>query len=100
MSVQFGKLCSLILLEHFGDIVQKVGYDLFKWGSKPFNLIVNTTGLPISQVKQAIRILIQYGFVSFSLGTTPNKPNYTLLPEKVYLLLRYPRSLGYKLAWS
>nr|CAD7199031.1 unnamed protein product [Timema douglasi] len=41
-------------------------------------------------VKQAIRILIQYGFVSFSLGTTPNKPNYTLLPEKVYLLLRYP----------
>jgi hypothetical protein len=50
MSVQFGKLCSLILLEHFGEIVQKVGSDLFKCQGKPLHLIVRSTKLPLPKV--------------------------------------------------
>lgn len=50
MSVQFGKLCSLILLEHFGEIVQKVGSDLFKCQGKPLHLIARSTKLPLQKV--------------------------------------------------
>jgi DNA-directed RNA polymerase III subunit RPC3 len=48
--VQFGKLCSLILLEHFGEIVQTVGNDLYKCQSKPLRLIVASTKLPLQKV--------------------------------------------------
>lgn len=50
MSVQFGKLCSLILLEHFGEIVQKVGSDLFKCQGKPLHLIARSIKLPLRKV--------------------------------------------------
>jgi len=50
MSVQFGKLCSLILLEHFGEIVQKVGSDLFKCQGKPLHLIARSIKLPRQKV--------------------------------------------------
>lgn len=53
MSVQFGKVCSLILYEHFGEIVQKVGTDLFKWGPKPLGLIESSTKLPLDKVSWA-----------------------------------------------
>ncbi|PNF18354.1 DNA-directed RNA polymerase III subunit RPC3 [Cryptotermes secundus] len=93
MSLQFEKLCSLILLEHFGEIIQKVGNDLYKCQSKPLNLIVGSTKLPFQKVKQALRIMIQYGFVTFAEGQFPDKAEYTLLADKVILLLRYPRYL-------
>jgi hypothetical protein len=35
--------------------------------------------------------MIQYGFVTFSVGQLPGKAEYTLLVDKVILLLRYPR---------
>ncbi|KAJ9586990.1 hypothetical protein L9F63_019408 [Diploptera punctata] len=93
MSLQFEKLCSLILLEHFGEIVQKVGTDLYKFQSKPLQLIVASTKLPISKVKQALRVLIQYGFVTYAPGQVPNRAEFTLMPDKIILLLRYPRYL-------
>ncbi|GFG33248.1 hypothetical protein Cfor_04556 [Coptotermes formosanus] len=37
--------------------------------------------------------MIQYGFVIFDVGQLPNKAEYTLLAEKIILLLRYPRYL-------
>lgn len=50
MSTQCGKLVSLILYEHFGEIVEKVGYHLFKYGVSPLWPIVKYTELPVSQV--------------------------------------------------
>lgn len=50
MSSQFRKLCSLILLENFGETVEKVGIDLFKCGSKPLKLICNSTNLSANEV--------------------------------------------------
>jgi len=45
----------------------------------------------IPQVKQALRIMIQYGLVTFAVGQSPDKAEYTFLADKVILLLRYPR---------
>jgi DNA-directed RNA polymerase III subunit RPC3 len=61
MSVQFGKLCSLILLEHFGEIVEKVGSDLFKCQGKPLQSIARSTQLPLQKVTNpntALSILV------------------------------------------
>ncbi|XP_049835779.1 DNA-directed RNA polymerase III subunit RPC3-like isoform X1 [Schistocerca gregaria] len=93
MSAKYGKLCCLLLLEHFGEIVEKVACDLMKWGTKPLRLIVATTRLPPPKVKQALRILIQYGFVTFSSSQVASVAEYTVKPEKIILLLRYPRYL-------
>jgi len=35
--------------------------------------------------------MIQYGFVMFDVGQFPDKAEYTLLADKIILLLRYPR---------
>lgn len=50
MSSQLGKLCSLLLREYFGDTVEKVGTDLFRFGVKPAQLISKTTELDIDEV--------------------------------------------------
>lgn len=47
-----GKLCSALLLEHFGSIVQNVAMDLFKNGDKSLNSIRSTTKFPLSKVKK------------------------------------------------
>lgn len=50
MSTTCGKLCSTLLLEHFGSIVQSVGDDLFKHGTKTLGHIYCTTRLPLTKV--------------------------------------------------
>lgn len=45
-----GRVVSEILHRYFGEIVQKVGKDLFTFGSKPIAMIVKSTGLPRNQV--------------------------------------------------
>lgn len=50
MSSQCGKLVSLILYEHFGEVVEKIGYHLFKYGVCPLWLIVKYTELPVAKV--------------------------------------------------
>lgn len=45
-----GRVVSAILERHFGEIVQKVGDDLFSYGSRPISMIVRNTGLPRNQV--------------------------------------------------
>lgn len=50
MSIQLGDLCSLILNEHFGETVEKVGRDLFRGGQKPLKLICSSTGLGLNDV--------------------------------------------------
>lgn len=50
MSVECGKVLSLILLERFGEIVQTVGLYLYKHGSTPLFYIKKNTDLPLSKV--------------------------------------------------
>lgn len=93
MSLQFGKLISSLLLEHYGEAAQRVGGDLFRWGTKTLREIVSGTGLPIEKVKETLCLLIQFNLVTFSQGKNPNRAEYTFIPERVLLLLRYPRYL-------
>lgn len=50
MSVMLGKLCALILQEHFGETVSIVGSDLFTSYGKNLSMIVKTTNLEKSEV--------------------------------------------------
>lgn len=54
MSTQLGKLCSLILFEHFGEQVRLVGDDLFAAFSKSKNLISISTKLTREQVNKLL----------------------------------------------
>lgn len=45
------KLCSLLLHEHFGEIVEKIGTYLVRTGAQPLRMIVSETGLLLDQVR-------------------------------------------------
>ncbi|CAL7945226.1 unnamed protein product [Xylocopa violacea] len=83
------KLCSTILSEQFGQIVQCVGEDLFKHGAKPLGLIRHTTHLSIAKIKEALCVLIKYGFVIHN--QTERGVEYSLVYERIIMILRYPR---------
>lgn len=57
MSSQMGKLCSMILLQHFGENVQKIGNDLFAAVSKTLNGVVVGTKMSRREVRN---ISMQY----------------------------------------
>ncbi|NXO76371.1 RPC3 polymerase, partial [Sitta europaea] len=84
------RLCSLLLREHFGEIVEKVGNSLLRTGPRPLRLLVGDTGLLPDQVKKALCVLIQHNLVLYELqprGTV----EYEAQSERVLRLLRYPR---------
>ncbi|GBP64016.1 DNA-directed RNA polymerase III subunit RPC3 [Eumeta japonica] len=89
MSHQKGRLVSEILNRYFGDIVQKVGDDLFTFGSKPISLIIKTTRLHRLQVIESLRALLKYDLASFEPSHIETIPNYKLNSDNVILLLRY-----------
>ncbi|XP_043508508.1 DNA-directed RNA polymerase III subunit RPC3 isoform X1 [Frieseomelitta varia] len=89
MSVICRKLCSSILSEHFGQIVQCVAEDLFKHDAKPLDLICYTTRLPLTKIKEALCVLIKHGFVVYS--QTERGLEYSLIYENILLILRYPK---------
>uniref|UniRef100_A0A1B6HFR0 DNA-directed RNA polymerase III subunit RPC3 n=1 Tax=Homalodisca liturata TaxID=320908 RepID=A0A1B6HFR0_9HEMI len=90
MASQQCKLCSLIIREHFGEVVEKVSNALH-WGPQTLGLIVSSSKLPSSKVKQALSVLIKYGFVTFERGKIPTIAEYKFVPTKVTLMLRFPR---------
>ncbi|KAL0125937.1 hypothetical protein PUN28_004784 [Cardiocondyla obscurior] len=84
----YNKLCSLLLEEYFGSIVQCIGeYLLF--GTKTLGAIGFGTKLPLGKVKEGLCVLIKYGFVTY--GQTDESVEYTLHQNKIIMLLRYPR---------
>ncbi|XP_015118884.1 DNA-directed RNA polymerase III subunit RPC3 [Diachasma alloeum] len=89
MSFYCGKLCSAILLEHFGSIVQSVGDCLYKNSSQGLHFVTVTTGIPLVKVKEALCVLIKYGFVFHEM--TEKGMRYTLLPDNITMVLRYSR---------
>ncbi|XP_050551828.1 DNA-directed RNA polymerase III subunit RPC3 [Spodoptera frugiperda] len=92
MSHQMGRVVSAILERHFGEIVQKVGDDLFSYGSRPISMIVRNTGLPRNQVIDSLRTLLKFDLATFE-PYNDVIVDYKLLPDNVLLLIRYPRYL-------
>lgn len=93
MSHQLGRVVSVILHRYFGEIVQEVGDDLFKYGSKPIGMIVKTTGLSRGLVIESLRTLLKFDIAAFEPSANESIADYKLLPENVLLLIRYPRYL-------
>ncbi|XP_024881319.1 DNA-directed RNA polymerase III subunit RPC3 [Temnothorax curvispinosus] len=84
----YNKLCLLLLEEYFGSIVQCIGNNLM-YGTKTLGAIHFETNLSIAKIKEALCVLIKYGFVTYK----QNEENveYTLHQNKIIMLLRYPR---------
>lgn len=95
MSAQLGKLTSLILTERFGEVIDKVSRCLFSKGPSTLLFIKRTTELPLSKVKESLCILIKYRLVTFKPNfRNENVATYTLHPDQVLLMLRYPKYIN------
>ncbi|CRL07129.1 CLUMA_CG020124, isoform A [Clunio marinus] len=91
MTANFMKLCSLILQEHFGETAKIVGENLFTSVSKTITGIVTSTKLSRKQVIASLSILVQHQFVKFTACEhNESIAEYSLLPDKILLMLRYP----------
>ncbi|XP_042220401.1 DNA-directed RNA polymerase III subunit RPC3-like isoform X1 [Homarus americanus] len=90
MSYYLQKICYKILNEYFGDIVAKVGEALFLKGVNPLRVICASTKLPLVKVSEAVAVLIQHNLVTWE-EWRPGIPCYTLLHDRVLLILRFPR---------
>lgn len=113
------KLCSLLLREHFGEIVEKVGTYLVRTGSQPLRAICADTGLALDQVwgatgaqkragaprglcervtkrellgqvKKALCVLIQHNLAAYQLQKR-GCVEYEARCRRVLRILRYPR---------
>ncbi|OWR43464.1 DNA-directed RNA polymerase III subunit RPC3-like [Danaus plexippus] len=91
MSRQLGRVVSQILNRYFGEIVEKVGNDLFMYGCKPMGMIIKSTGLPRTQVIESLRTLLKFDLATFEAKDVI--VDYKLQPENILLLIRYPRYL-------
>ncbi|XP_050699805.1 DNA-directed RNA polymerase III subunit RPC3-like [Eriocheir sinensis] len=90
MSYSQQKVCDKILREYFGDIVAKVGAVLYQRGANPLRVICLHARLAQDKVSQALAVLIQHNLVTWE-EWRPRVPAYTLLYERVLLILRFPR---------
>ncbi|XP_058677595.1 DNA-directed RNA polymerase III subunit RPC3 [Ammospiza nelsoni] len=84
------RLCSLLLREHFGEIVEKVGNSLLRTGPRPLRLLVGDTGLLPDQVKKALCVLLQHQLARFE-AQPRGWVEYEARRERVLRILRYPR---------
>ncbi|XP_075032475.1 DNA-directed RNA polymerase III subunit RPC3 isoform X2 [Calonectris borealis] len=84
------KLCSLLLQEHFGEIVEKIGTYLIRTGTQPLRMIISDTGLLLDQVKKALCVLIQHNLVTYQLQKR-GFVEYEAQCKRVLRILRYPR---------
>ncbi|XP_045129166.1 DNA-directed RNA polymerase III subunit RPC3-like [Portunus trituberculatus] len=90
MSYYQQKVCNKILQEYFGDIVAKVGQVLFQRGRNPLRVICANARLAPTKVSQALAVLIQHNLVVWE-EWRRGIPAYTLLHDRVLLILRFPR---------
>ncbi|NWV00454.1 RPC3 polymerase, partial [Upupa epops] len=84
------KLCSLLLQEHFGEIVEKIGTFLVRTGAQPLRIIVSETGLLLDQVKKGLCVLIQHNLATYQLQKR-GSVEYEAQCERILHILRYPR---------
>ncbi|XP_066985988.1 DNA-directed RNA polymerase III subunit RPC3 isoform X1 [Macrobrachium rosenbergii] len=90
MTSTMRKVCQKILKEYFGNIVAAVGDALFQNGNNPLRFICSTTKLPMGKVKEALAVLIKHNLVTWE-EWQAGIPSYTLIHDRVLLILRFPR---------
>uniref|UniRef100_Q9D483-2 Isoform 2 of DNA-directed RNA polymerase III subunit RPC3 n=1 Tax=Mus musculus TaxID=10090 RepID=Q9D483-2 len=84
------KLCSLLLQEHFGEIVEKIGVHLVRTGSQPLRVIAHDTKASLDQVKKALCVLIHHNLVLYHVHKR-GVVEYEAQCSRVLRMLRYPR---------
>uniref|UniRef100_A0A8C6YGH3 DNA-directed RNA polymerase III subunit RPC3 n=1 Tax=Naja naja TaxID=35670 RepID=A0A8C6YGH3_NAJNA len=84
------KLCSLLLCEHFGEIVEKVGMQLIRMGGQTLWMISQNTGMLLDQVRKALCVLIQHNLVIFQ-QQKRGQVEYEAQCSRMLRILRYPR---------
>ncbi|XP_053743436.1 DNA-directed RNA polymerase III subunit RPC3 isoform X1 [Synchiropus splendidus] len=93
MTSQETRLCSLLLKEHFGEVVEKVGTHLLKNGAQNLRTIIHETGISLDLIKKSLCVLMQHGVCHFSSGRRgPGSPTeYRTSCHLILRFLRYPR---------
>ncbi|XP_076136997.1 DNA-directed RNA polymerase III subunit RPC3 isoform X1 [Alosa pseudoharengus] len=93
MTAQEVRLCGLLLQEHFGEVVEKVGTQLIRSGALILRAVVQESNLPLDLVKKSLCVLAQHGMCLFGGGRRgPGAPvEYRVCVERVLHMLRYPR---------
>ncbi|KAM9851440.1 DNA-directed RNA polymerase III subunit RPC3 [Aulostomus maculatus] len=93
MTAQEVRLCSLLLREHFGEVVEKVGTHLLRNGAQGLRTIIHETGISLDLVKKSLCVLVQHGTCVFSSGRKgPGSPTeYRTSCDLILRILRYPR---------
>ncbi|XP_031709209.1 DNA-directed RNA polymerase III subunit RPC3 isoform X1 [Anarrhichthys ocellatus] len=93
MTAQEVRLCGLLLREHFGEVVEKVGTHLLRGGAQNLRTIIHETGIPLDLVKKSLCVLVQHGACVFSSGRKgPGSPTeYRTGCDRILRILRYPR---------
>lgn len=87
------RLCGLLLREHFGEVVEKVGTHLLRNGQQNLRTIIHETGMPLDQVKKSLCVLVQQGACTFTSGRKgPGSPaEFFANGDRILRILRYPR---------
>ncbi|XP_055382577.1 DNA-directed RNA polymerase III subunit RPC3 [Condylostylus longicornis] len=92
MSVQYVKLCSVILKQIFGEIVQKIGESLLGAPSRTLKSVIKSTNLSRSDVCAGLSILIKFGIVEFSKSqVNETEVEYSIKKERVLFILKYSK---------
>ncbi|KAL1923241.1 uncharacterized protein VTP21DRAFT_9617 [Calcarisporiella thermophila] len=95
------RLCSEIILEDFGPIVEKVSNVLTNKGRLPLPVIQLFTKLPRKEVRESLVILMQHNLVYYAeVQEGPNLVTYYEAdPIQILLRLRFPAILYYTREW-
>lgn len=93
MTSQEVRLCGLLLREHFGEVVEKVGAHLLRSGAQNLRTILHETGVSLKLVKKSLCVLVQHGICLYSPGRKgPGSPaEYRTSSDLILRILRYPR---------
>uniref|UniRef100_A0A1A8FAT5 DNA-directed RNA polymerase III subunit RPC3 n=1 Tax=Nothobranchius korthausae TaxID=1143690 RepID=A0A1A8FAT5_9TELE len=93
MTAQEVRLCGLLMREHFGEVVEKVGTHLLRSGAQHLRAIVHETGVSANLVKKSLCVLMHHGACSFTSGRKGpgSPPEYQASCDCILRILRYPR---------
>ncbi|KAK1795312.1 hypothetical protein P4O66_010479, partial [Electrophorus voltai] len=93
MTAQEVRLCALLLQEHFGEVVEKVGTHLLRSGALNLRALAHETRASLDLVKKSLCVLVQHGMCTFGPGRRgPAGPlEYRVSCERILYMLRYPR---------
>ncbi|XP_037309833.2 DNA-directed RNA polymerase III subunit RPC3 [Pungitius pungitius] len=93
MTAQEVRLCGLLLREHFGEVVEKVGIHLLRGGAQNIRIIIHETGISLDLVKKSLCVLVQHGACVFSSGRkgAGSPTEYRTSCDRILRILRYPR---------